>query len=155
MNRQSDSELRRGFSLLEVIIATGILAASAVLLLSLFSTGERHAVKAESRVFAQMLCQSKLDELLADPSQLRSVDDEPFKGYAKWSYSVEWTPTDIEGLVRLRVSVAEVEEFDQLENSNAAIDRQTFELVRWTRHASNLGFPSDRSGDTTTSPTLP
>ncbi len=131
---------RGGFSLLEVIIATAILATSTVLLLSLFATGERHSKKAETRVLAQMLCQSKLDELLADPTLLGIVDDEPLAGYDDWTYSVDWTPTDIDGLVRLRVSVSEVETMDRLESTLAAPDQRAFELVRWTRFES----PSDR-----------
>ena len=130
--------LRNGFSLLEVIIATGILAASAVLLLSTFSIGEGHGGKAETRVLAQMLCQSKLDELLADLSRLQSVDHEPLVNYPDWTYSVDWTPTEIEGLIRLRVSVNKVEP-PRLETRDTAPDHNTlarddFELVRWTRY---------------------
>jgi prepilin-type N-terminal cleavage/methylation domain-containing protein len=41
---------RRGFSLLEVMIATAILAASAMVLLSLISLGTRFGSKAETRM---------------------------------------------------------------------------------------------------------
>ena len=142
---------RRGFSLLEVIIATGILAANTVLLLSLFSTGERHADRAETRVLAQMLCQSKLDELIADPSQLRTVDDELIVGYIDWTYSVDWTPSEIDGLVRLRVSVSRVEEFGRLEDIAPASSRNTFELVRWTRYRPS-SIDSDLTFGTSSNP---
>ena len=144
-----------GFSLLEVIIATAILATSTVLLLGLFSTGERHSRRAETRVLAQMLCQSKLDELLADPALLAIVDGEPLAGYADWTYSVDWTPTDIDGLVRLRVSVSEVATMDRLESTLTAPDRNAFELVRWTRFESRHDRFSGRGSDSLMSPSLP
>lgn len=145
----------KGFSLLEVIIATAILAISTVLLLGVFSTGERHSTRAETRVLAQMLCQSKLDELLADPALLTMVDDEPLAGYADWTYSVDWTPTDIDGLVLLRVSVREVATTERLESTLTAADRNAFELVRWTRFVSHDDRLSGRSSDSLMSSSQP
>jgi len=53
---------RCGFSLLEVMIATAILAASAMVLLSLISLGTRFGSKAEVRIGALVQAQSILDE---------------------------------------------------------------------------------------------
>ena len=53
---------RRGFSLLEVMIATAVLAASAMVLLSLISLGTRFGSKAETRIGALVQAQSILDE---------------------------------------------------------------------------------------------
>ena len=53
---------RRGFSLLEVMIATAILAASAMVLLSLISLGTRFGSKAETRIGGLVQAQSILDE---------------------------------------------------------------------------------------------
>ena len=53
---------RRGFSLLEVMIATAILAASAMVLLSLISLGTRFGSKAEARIAGLVQAQSILDE---------------------------------------------------------------------------------------------
>ena len=135
---------RSGFSLLEMIIATEILAASTILLLGLFSTGERHANRAETLVMAQMLCQSTLDELLADPSQLRPVDDEPIEGYEDWTFSVDWKPTEITGLVAIRVSVKRQTEIDSDVGASRLVNqagatRGTFELLRWARIPSESG----------------
>ena len=125
---------RRAFSLLEVIIATGILAASTMLLLGMFSTGQQHAQRAEQRVVAQMVCQSKLDELMADPSQLRSVEDEPVEGLPEWLWSTDWSPTSFEGLVRVRVEVTKARPGDLLEKRSAEPRRADFALVRWMRY---------------------
>jgi type II secretory pathway pseudopilin PulG len=53
---------RYAFSLLEVMIATAILAASAMVLLSLISLGTRFGSKAEVRIGALIQAQSILDE---------------------------------------------------------------------------------------------
>ena len=138
----------RGYSLLEVIIATGVLTTSTVLLLNVFSTGDRHSVRAERRVHAQMLCQSTLDELLADPTQIHSVVRERIRREPDWTISVDWTPTHIDGLMRLRVAVFHEAEHNSRRVGSASDTTSTssakirpdeaqavsdFELIRWVR----------------------
>lgn len=68
--------VRRGFSLLEVMIATAILAGSAMVLLSLISLGTRFGSKAEVRIGALVQAQSILDE-----SILRIYSGESIENY--------------------------------------------------------------------------
>lgn len=100
--------LRHAFSLLEVIIATAILAASAVMLMSLFSTGDRHMAKADERTMAQMLCQSKLDELIADPTQIVPIEADLFRQYPGWISALDVQPTSLDGLAQVTVSVTRI-----------------------------------------------
>lgn len=116
-------------------MATGILAASAVMLLGLLSTGERHARQAQRRVLGQMLCQSKLDECLAAPLSSAKVDGEPIPGYPDWMCSVKETPTQMPGVVRLEVSVTRVEPGNKVSRPDPSRERKTFELVRLVRRA--------------------
>jgi len=67
---------QRGFSLLEVMIATAILAASSMVLLSLISLGTRFGSKAEMRIGALVQAQSILDE-----SILRMHSGESIESY--------------------------------------------------------------------------
>ena len=67
---------QRGFSLLEVMIATAILAASAMVLLSLISLGTRFGSKTEMRIGALVQAQSILDE-----SILRMHSGESIESY--------------------------------------------------------------------------
>ena len=99
---------RRAFSLLEVIIATGILAASAVMLMSMFSTGDRHTRRADERTIAQMLCQSKLDELIADPSLIIPVQSEVIRQFPGWVWSLEVQETTVPEFVQITVSVTHI-----------------------------------------------
>lgn len=124
---------RRGLSLLEVIIATGILAASSVMLLGILSTGERHARQAQRRVLGQMLCQSKLDECLAGPLIPTSADGDPIPGYPDWMCYVKETPTEMPGIVRLEVSVTRVDSGQEKGQLDPSRERKTFELVRLVR----------------------
>lgn len=57
-------QLTTGFSLLEVILATSILAASAMVLSSLISLGAKYGNRAEARAMAHEQAQSLLDEFV-------------------------------------------------------------------------------------------
>lgn len=56
---------RQGFSLLEVIIATAILAGSAMVLVSMIGAGSRYGRLAEQRTLALAAASSLIDELIA------------------------------------------------------------------------------------------
>ena len=69
-------QTRTAFSLLEVIIATAILASSAMVLTSLLGLGTKFGNRAEARTLAMSQAQSLLDEFLAMPQSDRSGDEE-------------------------------------------------------------------------------
>lgn len=119
--------MRRAFSLLEVIIATAILAASAVMLMSMFSTGDRHAVRADERTMAQMLCQSKLDELIADPAQILPIQSEVILQYPGWVWSLEVQETSVPEFVRLTVSITRIPGMETGANLEVATQASAFD----------------------------
>lgn len=57
--------MRRAFSLLEIIIATAVLAASAMVLSSLIGLGAKYGNRAEERTIAVSQAESLMDEFLA------------------------------------------------------------------------------------------
>lgn len=61
-----------GFSLIEVLIASGILAAAAVALSGLCVLSAEALLAARQRSVAAILAAARLEELLADPDALRS-----------------------------------------------------------------------------------
>ena len=63
---------RSGFSLMEVLLATGILLGSLIVLGQLATVGRKHAHDAETLTTAQLLCQSKLNEILKQ-SDIKSL----------------------------------------------------------------------------------
>jgi len=100
-----------GFSLLEVILALGILAGAVAAL------GEvaRHAMEsariARDSTIAQLLCESKMAEITAGITLAEPVIDEPFDTtddpeLPDWLYTIEVEPIDTEaGLSVVRVTV--------------------------------------------------
>ena len=109
MNREQG--FRLGFSLLEVMIATAILSASAMVLLSLISLGTRFGSKAESRIIGLTQAQSILDE-----SILRIQAGEELGSYTgvvgsstKRSYRVSAEPFSSQDQDRLNPSFQPIE----------------------------------------------
>lgn len=125
--------VRQALSLLEMILATAMLASSTVLLLSILSAGDQHGRRAEQRVLGQILCQSKLDELITDPTASHDVDQEPINGYPEWVYSVKEMKTELPGVVRWEVSVTWINPTNDTRQANDASSKKTFELIRLQR----------------------
>ncbi|XZE21442.1 type IV pilus modification PilV family protein [Pirellulaceae bacterium SH449] len=71
----SEASDRSGLSLLEVMIATGILAGSAIVLSSIIGTGAKFGNRAESRMTAMVQAHSLLDETLARIAAGNSMED--------------------------------------------------------------------------------
>jgi type II secretory pathway component PulJ len=116
---------RRGFSLLEVILATSMLLASAIVLAELANVGRRHADTAEDLAAAQRICQTRLNEMLAGIAPVELLRDEPLKERPGWVVSVDLDSVDQPGLAALRVTVREDVPEDRRANQ--------FTLVRWIR----------------------
>ncbi len=86
---------RPAFSLLEVIIATAILAASGMVLTSLLGLGTKYGNRAEERTLAQSQALSLLDEVLALPQVDRNPEDEvtgELPGTPSHSYRIRFIP---------------------------------------------------------------
>jgi len=114
---------RGGFSLLEVLMAMGVLLGCIIVLTELAAIGRAHANDAQTRAKAQLLCQARLNEMLAGvqpvmPVQKRVIDEEP-----EWTYSVEIDSSPHPGLSVIRVVVAQ----DLPEEQRP----QSFSLLRW------------------------
>ncbi|MBX3422655.1 MAG: type II secretion system protein [Pirellulaceae bacterium] len=88
--KKLDSPYRTGFSLLEVIIATAVLAGSAMILVSVVGAGARFGTRAERQTLAYAAAQSVLDEFLAVfPQDSRQTDwTGPLDGPIPMSYRI-------------------------------------------------------------------
>ena len=116
---------RNGFSLLEVLLATSILLGCAIVLGHLAHIGNRRARIAEDLSTAEVLCETKMAELLAGAVPMESVQEELLEDRPGWVVSIETALTLHAGLTAVRVTVAE-------EVVPPAKPRQ-FSLVRWVR----------------------
>ncbi len=122
---------RAGFSLLEVLLATAILLGCLIVLGQLAAVGRDHARSAEDLTTAQLLCQTKLNEVLAGVTPVRTVEQEPLEETPGWVYSIEVDSLGQPGLVSLRVTVSE--DVGEVESGSEERPATQFTLTRWIR----------------------
>lgn len=77
---------RDGFSLIEMILATAILAASGSALFMLIGQASRFGIRAEEQATALQLAQSLLDETIAMPAAIET--EGTFENDPRWSYRI-------------------------------------------------------------------
>ncbi len=100
---------RRGLSLLEVILAVAILGGCLAVTGELVRMGVRHAEEARELTRAQLLCESKMEEIAAGVTALESASMVPFETDPDWTYTVDASPLDTQQLTLVRVTVQELE----------------------------------------------
>ena len=119
---------RGGFTLLEVLIATAVLLACVIVLTDLAHVGKSHATDAEDLAAAQLICQTRLSEMLAGTKPIRAVSQEHPPSLPGWILSVEVDPLKKSGLVAVRIIVKEdpsADEFGVVEQFGATDEIDT------------------------------
>ena len=104
MNRRR-SAVRRGLSLLEVILAIAILGGALVVIGELMRIGSRCAQAARELTTAQLLCESTLAEIAAGIKQAQPISRQPCETDSDWLYSVTSEQVDQGGLLSVSVTV--------------------------------------------------
>ncbi len=141
--------VKRGLSLLEVIIALAILVGSAAVLTQLMDMGQRHALCAADLSEAQTLCQNLLNELLSGELSWESTESQPVDPFSPWDYTVQIEPLE-DGMLSWVTVIVRQRPEDELDVPAAdAPAPLEFRLTRWVYHpesasASNAE-PSDRN----------
>jgi Tfp pilus assembly protein PilV len=132
---------RGGFSLMEVLLATGILLACMVVLGELAAVGRRHARDAEQLSAAQLLCRSRLNEILAGAAPLESQEAAELPELPGWSQTVLVESLGNFGLssVTVTVSRAPPAALDTPEGGRG----KSFSLTRWLHAPGRDTTPSD------------
>ena len=103
------SAARAGLSLLEVILAIAILGGSIAVIGELVRLGARQAEEARELTIAQLLCESKLEEIAAGVIAPEAVGDVPFDLDPRWSYSIEIGSLDNPDLLQVTVMAQQVD----------------------------------------------
>lgn len=122
---------RSGFSLLEVLLASAILLGSIFVLAELSNLGSRSAAKAIEMNTAHMICQTKLNEILAGAAPVESEQGIPLEAYPGWVVSVEILPASLPNMRALRVTASR-------ENRDEE-DERGVSLVAWIDGAAHSG----------------
>jgi type II secretory pathway pseudopilin PulG len=105
MLRSRQRKKRGGLSLLEVVLALGILLMSLAALSQLVSSGSRAASDSQLRTEAIIRCQSKLAEAIAGSLPLQAVTGARFEDDARWRWSLRIQQASVPGLLELEVTV--------------------------------------------------
>ena len=126
--------VKRGLSLLEVIIALAILVGSAAVLAQLMDMGQRHALRTAEMTEAQTLCQNLLNELLAGELSWESTETQPVDPFSAWDYSVQIEPLE-DGMLSWVSIIVRQRPAEELVDADAdAPAALEFRLTRWAYH---------------------
>ncbi len=118
---------RRGFSLMEVLLATALLMGCVVVLTELATIGRHHIQKAEKLAAAELICQSAMAEILSGATPVETLQRRPVVGCPGWIISIDVLPLHKRpGLASLEIRVEE----DLHEDEKCT----EFTLVRWISH---------------------
>lgn len=121
---------RRGLSLIEMMIATALLAGSALLLQSLIGAGVGYGNRAHDRTQAVSLAELALQEALLNPDEWERERTEPFEHDPNWSYRVQRSPSETDQLYQWKVEIFKTRD---IESSNPTNQQPLFTLVHWQR----------------------
>jgi Tfp pilus assembly protein PilV len=118
------------------MLATVLMLATVMALSRVAFVARRHAVDAEQRTTAQMLCQNILQEVLCGARPLQNVSPEPFEG-DQWVYMIRVESVEgVEGVAGSTLSKVTVQ-VDRLEEETARLPTEDemngYRLVHWMR----------------------
>jgi len=114
---------RAGLSLLEVILAIAILGGCIAVIGELVRLGARQAEEARELTTAQLLCESKLEEIAAGVVAPEAVGNVPFENDPRWSYSIDVASLDTADLIQVTVTAQQID--------GSRLVPLEFSLTRW------------------------
>ena len=126
---------RGGLTLFEVILSLAILGVAMAVITQATWSGLENARMAAELVQAELLAENVMAELLAGIRPLESIQDEMFEeddsleDPQQWLYSVDITPSAIDGMMEARVSVRA---------NNDRPRKVSYSLVRWMLDAGQM-----------------
>jgi prepilin-type N-terminal cleavage/methylation domain-containing protein len=142
--------LRRGLSLLEVILAIAIFGTSLAVIGELVRIGSNSAAAARDLSDGQRLCSNLMNEIAAGVLPPTAVSQTSCTEDATWLYSVAADTTEIEGLLAVTVTVEQDPQFYSRPH--------TVTLVRWVVDPASLETETTEEGtgtSTTGGPSAP
>ena len=98
---------RSGFSLLEVMLATTVLLGSVIVLSHIAFVGTAHMDAAQQYAAAQLICQARMNEMLAGALPIQEVSKQPIAELPGWGLTVKVESASQEGLLAIEVTAAE------------------------------------------------
>ena len=138
---------RRGLTLLEVMLALGILGASLALVGELVRLASRNAAASHDVVRAQLVAESVLAQLRTGMLPLEGIQQAPVENETDWVYSVLIEPAGQANLVAVSVLVEHAQETNPT----------SFALTQWLPDPNQVlreaDMPSATAGETSSTTT--
>lgn len=131
---------RGGFSLLEVLLAAGMLLGSVVVLGHLLGMARHHAESAALLTRAQQLCENRIEEIAVGILPPESASEEPLPEDPAWLCTTSIEPSDELRMLAVSVTVSQAPELNRRP--------VRFELVRWIRAPGAAHSPQPAAPDT-------
>ncbi len=128
---------REGITLLEIVLALGLMAIAMTLLAQLVFIGNRAARDARDLSKAQLYCESVMSEVVVGIRTPDSVSLSPLDADLDWLYSIDVGTTSSETLSAVRVTVQQ--------NTESARPT-TFTMTQWISSAAAT-TTDDAAGD--------
>ena len=126
---------RTGLSLLEVVLALAILGIAVGILAQSMQLSSDNATRSQMQAQAQLMCESKMSEVVAGAIQIQPQDWMPISGIVgtgQWYYSIQTMAAAQPNMIGVVVSVT-----DNI--SNPTSSSNNYQLVRWVIDP-NLGL---------------
>lgn len=122
--------VRRGFTLLEMLVATAILVVGLAAVMRLVSISRSRSAAAAELAVAQAACQTKLSELMASDQPVTTGAAQRIDGLPNWRMTIS---VGASGFVDLAMVVVTAQQYD-IDPHTGGIGRATdlrFDLYRW------------------------
>ncbi|MDZ4820548.1 MAG: prepilin-type N-terminal cleavage/methylation domain-containing protein [Planctomycetota bacterium] len=123
--QQCRGRRKRGFTLLEVILALAILVGAIAVIGELVRNGLNSGTRSRELSRAALLCESTLAEVQAGLIPPTSSTTGNFPDEPGWTYSIDSAAGDVDGLLQVRITVTNTASYLR--------PQTTCSLVRWMR----------------------
>jgi len=107
MRRTSNTLLQhpRGISLFEVVLALAIFLGAITVITQILRTGSRAAMLAQLESEATLICEQRMNEVVAGVQPLQNANKVPLDGKSGWTWSLTIQEAGIPNLLQLEVLV--------------------------------------------------
>lgn len=117
--------MRRGYTLLEILVATTILVIGLTAVFGIARSSQKKSVAAADLAAVQLVCQSTLNELLAQQTPIKSFGPKSLDGVPQWKIALSTYRSPRSGLCVLHLAA-------QKFTAQGDVPIGTpFHLVRW------------------------
>ena len=116
---------RSGYTLIEVLVATTVLALGLAAIFGLTRSALRTSADAADLADVQLACQTELNELMARQTPIKSVGPKDIDGLSDWKMTVAVYPAPKPRLYTVHVSAQKYSPLDNVPYGTL------FQLLRW------------------------